>query len=160
MWRNSSPAWGAFECGGIAFPGIEELAVPMCWPFSYYGKKDTGRGQQILVPAFCLLYHTLWITVQSPTNFWDKSAPSTARPSPRGSVQSILWGSLKCGVMKPRLVSKIKDRSTIAPGKWTAQMQAGWRQRSGKSQGHKRGDCLLFCEGFLKSGGLNFTLQG
>lgn len=47
---------------------------------------------------------------------------------------------------------EIKHESTVLPGRQTAEIKTSLRQGYDSSQGHKRGDCLILCSGFLWSG--------
>lgn len=60
-------------------------------------------------------------------------------------------GSLKFGVWTPSCVPEIKHRSTVLPD--TNSLDTGQGQGSDGSQGDKKKDCSLFCEGFLNSCG-------
>lgn len=75
------------------------------------------------------LYHEFWTTVQSYNQFLGQAGTghSAVRPSPRGSAWvhaawiSKIWG------FETQPPIWIKHRSAVPPGKWTVQMQAGWR---------------------------------
>lgn len=48
---------------------------------------------------------------------------------------------------RKRRKGKKKNMSTATPGRQTMQTQGGGRQGLDRSQGNKKDDCLLFCEG-------------
>lgn len=149
LGERVSLSWSSYRRGSITIQWTKSQ-WHHCTPplFKHRDRVQPGLG------LFAVLYSKFqapicWCNCLSGTNWHQPQHGKTL--TQRTSVSLPQARSLKFGVLKCSQHAWDKTQNTALPGRQRALTQTGWRQESKGFLEHMRGDCSLFCEGFLDS---------